>query len=91
MSRVREPSPKHRFSSLNTEGETLYVQEEGPIEDEGLVVATNSSGNSLTLLEEYSLRKQKQASFTEFYVALASATVSIAFAAFTALSYLQII
>ncbi|MBC2604888.1 hypothetical protein [Pelagicoccus albus] len=48
---------------------------------ETVVIATDASGNSLTLLEELAARKKSRVSPAEFLVSFVCATASLAFAA----------
>lgn len=50
-------------------------------ETDQVVLATDSQGNSLTLLEEYAKRKKSGVHPLEFLLSFAFATASLAFAA----------
>lgn len=60
-------------------GEELLETDEPRTAD--IVLATDSQGNALTLLEEYSKRKKRRVSPAELALSFACATASLAFAA----------
>ena len=78
---MNEQFDKRKALSLqNARGEKLVLEDKPTDDGTETVVASDEQGNSLTLLEEYSLRKDK-VGFGEFSIAFLSAAASLAFAA----------
>ncbi len=75
------------LSLRNAQGEKLVLDDTPADDGTETVIASDEQGNSLTLLEEYSLRKDK-VGFGEFSITLLSAAASLAFAA---LIYIKIL
>lgn len=77
----KDPPPARRLtlSIENAKGEEI-LPEGGQPEPGDLVVATDSQGNSLTLLEEYARRRESRVTPPEFVLSFACATASLAFA-----------
>ncbi|MBK1878061.1 hypothetical protein [Pelagicoccus mobilis] len=70
-----------RPSALSIEdGKGDEVLPEGQKTEEQVVIATDSQGNSLTLLEEYAARKKDSISPLELAISITCATASLAFA-----------
>ncbi len=84
--RTRSRPPEQdvpRLSLRNAQGRELLVGSDAPESSapaDETVIATNEAGNSLTLLEEYALRRQRP-SAGEFALSLICAVASLAFAA----------
>ncbi len=80
MSHPRQsPDSNSRKLALKTEeSEETLVIESGESEDER-VLSSNADGSSLTLLEEYSIRKSSNKKW-QLMMAFASAAISLSFA-----------
>ena len=80
MSHPRQsPDSNSRKLALKTEeSEETLVIESGESEDER-VLSSNDDGSSLTLLEEYSIRKNSNKKW-QLMMAFASAAISLSFA-----------
>jgi len=63
------------------DGKGEEVPAPGTEAEDQVVIATDSQGNSLTLLEEYAERKKSRVSPIELAISFACATASLAFAA----------
>lgn len=76
-----DPPPARRLtlSIENAKGEELRP-ESSPSEEADLVVATDSQGNSLTLLEEYARRRESRVAPAELVLSATCAAASLAFA-----------
>ncbi len=77
--RVPEPTPSSTLSIEDGRGEELLGPQGGDTDQ--VVLATDSQGNSLTLLEEFAQRKKSRVSPLEFALSFVCATASLAFAA----------
>ncbi|MDQ8187456.1 hypothetical protein [Pelagicoccus sp. SDUM812002] len=77
--RNREASTSNSLSIEDGKGEEILATKSK--DDDQVVLATDSQGNSLTLLEEYARRKNSRVGPFEFALSLICATASLAFAA----------
>lgn len=81
----RKPSRSTRASLRNARGEEIVVETPGPDDPAApseTVLATNRKGNSLTLLEEFSVRRKRR-ELRSVLLSLACAAASVAFAVLT--------
>ncbi|MBD5778173.1 hypothetical protein IEN85_01515 [Pelagicoccus sp. NFK12] len=76
-----QPDPKSSSSLSIEDGEGHEVLGAKAEDKDQVVLATDSKGNSLTLLEEYALRKKSRVRPIEFGISFVCATASLAFAA----------
>lgn len=74
-----QPPRAQGLSIQDGRGEELLGNDAS--ENDQVVLATDSQGNSLTLLEEFAQRKKKRVSPLEFAISFACAAASLAFAA----------
>lgn len=75
----RDPKPTSTLSIEDGRGEEVLSS--NPEGENQVVLATDSQGNSLTLLEEYARRKNSGVPLLEFLLSCICATASLAFAA----------
>lgn len=77
--RVTEPNPSQSLSIEDGDGAEVLGPEAQTTDP--VVLATDSQGNSLTLLEEYARRREGSVHPIEFILSFICAIASLAFAA----------